>query len=85
MDSFKIVFVKDIFEHENRLSEIHFLTNFGLKLSLEKMILRNIKILIRKCISERRFSCLKVFFTKTILNESIFQINITRVMFGPKT
>jgi hypothetical protein len=28
MDSFKIVFVKDIFEHENRLSERHFLTKF---------------------------------------------------------
>ena len=36
-------------------------------------------------ISQRRFSHLKVSFTKTILNESIFQINITRVMFGPKT
>ena len=31
------------------------------------MILRNIKILIRKCLSERQFSRLKVYFTKTIL------------------
>jgi hypothetical protein len=61
-----------------------FLPNFGQKLSLEKTILRNIKILVRKCLSKRRFSHLKVSFTKTILNESIFQINITRVMFGPK-
>ena len=129
MDSFKIVFVKDTFKCENRLSEIHFLTkfwskvvfrkddfekyknfghkvslektilresvfrknnfekykNFGQKVSLEKTILRNVKILVRKCLSERRFSHLKVSLTKTILNESIFQINITRAMFGSKT
>ena len=52
---------------------------------LEKMILRNIKILVRKCLSGKQFSRLKVSFIKTILNESIFQINITRVMFDPKT
>ena len=57
MDSLKIVFVKDTFKCENRLSERHFLTkfwskvvfrkddfekykNFGQKVSLEKMILR---------------------------------------------
>ena len=84
MDSFKIVFVKDTFKCENRLSVIHFLTkfwskvvfrkddfekykNFGQKVSLEKTILRNVKILIKKCLSERRFSRLKVPFTKTIL------------------
>jgi hypothetical protein len=53
MDSFKIVFVKDTFKRENRLSERHFLT--------------------------------KIFIFLKILNESIFQINIKRVMFGPKT
>jgi hypothetical protein len=36
-------------------------------LSLEKTILRNIKILVKKFLSERRFSRLKVSFTKTIL------------------
>jgi hypothetical protein len=34
---------------------------------LEKTILRNVKILVRKCLLERRFSRLKVSFTKTIL------------------
>jgi hypothetical protein len=43
------------------------------------------KNLIKKCLSQRRFSRSKLSFTKTILNESIFQINIIRVMFGPKT
>jgi hypothetical protein len=43
------------------------------------------KNLVRKCFSQRRFSHSKLFFIKTILNQSIFQINITRVMFGPKT
>jgi hypothetical protein len=67
MNSFKIVFVKDTFKRENRLSERHFLTkfwskvvtrkddfekykNFDKKVFLEKTILRNIKILVRKCI-----------------------------------
>ncbi len=67
MNSFKIVFVKDTFKRENRLSERHFLTkfwskvvtrkddfekykNFDKKVSLEKTILRNIKILVRKCL-----------------------------------
>ena len=85
MDSFKIIFVKDTFKHEKCLFERHFLIKFWSEVVFRKDDLRNIKILVRKCLSERRFSRLKVFFTKTILNKSIFQINITRVMFDPKT
>ena len=54
----KIVFGKDDFEKY---------TFFCQKVSLEKKILRNIKILVKKCLSKRRFSHLKVSFTKTIL------------------
>ena len=84
MDSFKIAFVKNTFKRKKVFLKDIFRPNFGQKLSLEKTILRNIKILIRKCLSEKQFSCLKVSFIKIILNESIFQINITIVMFGPK-
>ena len=73
MDSFKIVFVKDTFEHENRLSERHFLIKFWSKVVFRKDDFEKYKNFGRK-----------VFFRKTILNESIFQINITRVMFDPK-
>ena len=41
--------------------------------------------MVRKCLYERRFLCSKLFFTKTILNKSVFQINFARVMFGHKT
>ena len=36
MDSFKIVFVKDTFECENRLSKRHFLTKFWLEVVFRK-------------------------------------------------
>ena len=50
---------------QNRLYGRH----FNQKLSLEKTILRNIKILVRKYLSKRQFSRLKVFFTKTIFKQ----------------
>ncbi len=80
MDSFKIVFVKDTFEHEKCFSEKHFFTKFW-----SKVVFRKDDFEKYKCLSERQFSRLKVSFTKTILNESIFQINITKIIFDPKT
>ena len=70
----KIVFLKDTFWSKF----LYFSKSSFLKTTSDQN-------LIRKCLSKRHFSCLKVSFTKMILNESIFQINITRVMFGPKT
>ena len=85
IDSFKIVFVKNTFKRENRLSEKHFLTKilYFSKSSFLKTI--SDQNLVRKCLSERHFSRSKVSFTKTILNKFTFQINITRLMFNPKT
>jgi hypothetical protein len=86
MDSFKIVFMKDTFERENRLSERQFLTKFWSDVVFRKDNFEKYKHFGQKMsFKERRFSHLKVSFIKTILNESIFQINITRVMFGLKT
>ena len=66
MDSFKIVFVKNTFKRENRLSERHFLTKFWSESVFRKDDFEKYKILVRKCFSERHFSRLKVSFIKTI-------------------
>ena len=73
MDSFKIVFMKDTFERKNHLSERHFLTKFWSEVVFRKDDFEKYKIFGQK-----------MFFRKMILNESIFQINITKVMFSPK-
>ena len=61
MDSFKIVFVKDIFERENRLSERHFLTKFWSEVVFRKDNFENIKILIIKCFIKTIFTFKSVF------------------------
>ena len=85
MDSFKIVFVKDTFNRENRLSKRHFLTKFWLEVVFRKDDFEKYKNFGQKVSFKKTIFTFKSFFQKTILNESIFQINITSVMFGPKT
>ena len=76
--------MKDTFKREDRLSERHFLTKIFIFLKSSFLKTASDQNLIRKCFSERHFSRSKVSFTKTILNEFIFQINITRVMLAQK-
>ena len=107
----KVVFVKDNFHVFKSAQSETFFSYFYQILSLEKMILRNIKILSKVVFFKRRLLEMfrwqkivtsinynrkiwskSVFYkddfhvqNRFILNQSFFQINITRVIFGPKT
>ena len=74
IDSFKIVFVKDIFKRENLFSERHFFIKFWSEVVFRKDDFEKYKNF-----------CQKIFFTKTIFNEFIFQINITKIIVYSKT
>ena len=84
--SMKVVFCKDdfsiIFFFEIRRKSCHYKRQLLTKFFLN---LKNTWKTIRSRFSQRRFSREKSYLKKTTLEQSIFQINIIRVMFGPKT
>jgi hypothetical protein len=68
MDSFKIVFVKDTFERENRISKRHFLTKFWLEVVFRKDDLEKYKNFGQK-VSFRK----TIFTFKSVFHKDDFE------------